>query len=215
MTFFDRIKKDRHFRITTFLFASFVVNVAYAEFLFIVSLLYSSKWFSAMSVYYALLSTARIFIFTKIDPKTPLRKKLSTIRWCGYFLLLINMAVSTIMFILLYRVPPVEHHEITVIALATYTFSTLTIAIVNGIRFAKQKAYVYFCAKIISLTAASVSLTTLTNTMLATFGAENALLRSIILPCLCGSVAIFIIGCAITMIYKATLAMRKLNHETK
>ena len=54
---------------------------------------------------------------------------------------------------------------------------------------------------------------TLTNTMLATFGSENELLRSIILPILSGVVAIFIIVCAILMIKKANNDLKVLKNE--
>ena len=48
--------------------------------------------------------------------------------------------------------------------------------------------------------------------MLCTFGEGNLLLRSIILPILSGFVAIFIIACAVLMISKANLNLRKLQN---
>ena len=210
---FDKIKKDTHFRIKTFLFLSFVFNVAYSIFLLIVSQIYSSKWFFVMSIYYGLLSSARIFILTQINPEKELRSKITTMRACGYFLLLINIVVSSMMFILIYGNTIIKHHEITVITLATYTFSSLSFAIISSLKQLKQNNHVYSCAKIISLTSASVSLATLTNTMLATFGEDNLLLRSIVLPILCGAITIFIIVSAFLMVYKATLDLRKLKNE--
>ena len=209
----DRIKRDAHFRIKTFLFLSFVFNVAYSIFLLIVSQIYSSKWFFVMSIYYGLLSSARIFILTQINPEKELRSKITTMRACGYFLLLINIVVSSMMFILIYGNTIIKHHEITVITLATYTFSSLSFAIISSLKQLKQNNHVYSCAKIISLTSASVSLATLTNTMLATFGEDNLLLRSIVLPILCGAITLFIIVSAFLMVYKATLDLRKLKNE--
>ena len=209
----DRIKRDAHFRIKTFLSLSLAFNVAYSIFLLIVSQIYSSKWFFVMSIYYGLLSSARIFILTQINPEKELRSKITTMRACGYFLLLINVVVSTMMFILIYGNTIIKHHEITVITLATYTFSSLSFAIISSLKQLKQNNHVYSCAKIISLTSASVSLATLTNTMLATFGEDNLLLRSIVLPILCGAITIFIIVSAFLMVYKATLDLRKLKNE--
>ena len=210
---FHRLKKDIHFRITLFLCASFTFNVLYAIFLFIISHIYLSKWFFVMSIYYGLLSIARIFVFSQIHPNKTRFSKIKTMRACGVFLLLINLAVSTMMFILLYGNPPVKHHEITVITLATYTFSTLTVAIYNSVKYLRKNDHVYACVKLISLICASVSLTTLTNTMLATFGDENMLLRSIILPILCVAVSIFIIVSAILMIRKANIDIRTAKNE--
>ena len=117
------------------------------------------------------------------------------------------------MFILIYTTSTIKHHEITVIALATYTFSDLTIAIISSIKHLKNNNHVYSCVKIISLISASVSLITLTNTMLATFGKDTTILRKVILPTLSGVVAVFIIICAILMIIKANTDLRILKNE--
>ena len=211
--FFYKIKKDTHYRIKIFLYISLVFNIAYSIFLFVVSQIYYSKWFLVMSIYYGFLSTARIFILFQINPKKNMHSRIITMRACGYFLLLINLVVSTMMFILIYRNNVIKHHEITVITLATYTFLSLSLAIVGILKHLKQNNHVYSCVKIISMTSASVSFATLTNTMLATFGENNLMLRSIILPILCGAISIFIIVCAILMIRKATLDLRILKNE--
>ena len=210
---FDRIKKDTNYRIKIFLYFSLIFNIVYAIFLFVVSQIYFSKWFFVMSIYYGLLSTARIFIFFQTNPKKDTRSKIKTMRACGYFLLLINLVVSIMMFILIYRNNIIKHHEITVITLATYTFSSLSFAIIGILRHLKRNNHVYSCVKIISLISASVSLVTLTNTMLATFGENDLSLRKIILPILCGAISIFIIVCAILMIRKANLDLRILKNE--
>ena len=210
-TFLIKIKSNIDFRIKLFLFLSFVFNFAYAIFLLVVSQVYSSKWFFVMSVYYALLSTARIFIFSQIDPEKHLRKKILTMRACGFFLFLVNLAVSVMMFLLSYTVSHVKYHEITVITLAMYTFSALTLAIVSSVKQFKKNAHVYFCVKTVSLISASVSMVTLTNTMLTTFGEDNTLLRSIILPILSAVVSIFIATYAILMIKKANGELKVLE----
>ena len=211
--FFKKIKKDADYRIKLFLFLSLVFNFVYAIFLFIIGRRYLSKWFLVLSVYYGLLSLVRIFIFRRINHKKQLFVKIKTMRVCGYFLLLINIAVSSMTFILIRENYSVQHHEITVITLATYTFSTLTLAIVNSIKYLRKNDYVYSCVKSISLISASVSLVTLTSTMLSTFGEDNALLRSIIMPILSTVVAVFIIVSAIFMIRKSNLALRNLKNE--
>ena len=212
-TLLKTIKNDTQIRIRLFLFVSLVFNFAYALFLFVVSRVYVSKWFLVMSIYYALLSTARIFIFFQIKPENCLRKKILIMRACGYYLLLLNLVVSLMMFILIYTAPYVQHHEITVITLATYTFSAFTLAMISSVSYLKRNDYVYSCVKVISLISASVSMLTLTNTMLATFGDDNGLLRIVILPILSSIVSIFIIVSAILMIKKSNYELRILKNE--
>lgn len=211
--FFERIKIDTAFRIKVFLCLSFIFNIAYSIFLFVVGQIYSSKWFFITSIYYGLLSIARIFVYLQISPQKQLISKIKTMRACGCFLLSINLVFSTMMFMLIYGNQYIKHHEITVITLATYTFTSLSIAIINSIKYLRKNDYLYSSAKIISLISASVSIVTLTNIMLSTFGEKNLLLRSIILPILSGFVSIFIIVCAILMIRKTNLDLRKLQHE--
>ena len=209
----QKIKEDRAFRTKFFLRLSFLLNSIYAIFLFAVGKIYASQWFLVMSVYYGLLSVVRAFIFLQTNPKKRPVSKIKTMRACGCFLLLINLVVSVMMAILIVRDHLVKHHEITVIALATYTFYALTIAIITSVKGLKQNDHVYSCVKITSLISASVSMVTLTNTMLSTFGEENVLLRQIILPLLSGAVAVFIIACAIFMIRKANFDLRVLPNE--
>ena len=211
-TFFERIKIDTAFRIKIFLRLSFIFNIAYSVFLFVVGQIYSSKWFLVTSIYYGLLSVARIFVYLHISPQKQLVSKIKTMRACGCFLLSINLVFSTMMFILIYGNQHVKHHEITVITLATYTFSSLTMAIINSIKHLRRNDYLQSCAKVISLISAIVSIVTLTNTMLCTFGESNLMLRSIILPILSGFISIFIIACAIIMIRKANSDLRKLKN---
>lgn len=206
--FIQRTKNDSDFRVKLFLRLSFVFNLAYATFLFIVSQIRHSNWFFIMSVYYGLLSATRGFILLQINPKKEELKKIKSMKACGSFLLFINLVVSIMMLILIYRYQPVSHHQITVITLATYTFTALTFAIVNTVKYLKQNNHVYSSIKIISLVSASVSLVTLTDTMLATFGDDTTLLRNIILPFLCIFVSVFIVLSAIFMIQKANKDLR-------
>lgn len=208
----DRIKSDEQYRLKSFLCLSLLFNIAYSIFLLAVSVIDSSKWFFVMSVYYGLLSVCRFFVFLQISPKKRLVSKIKTMRACGAFLLAINLVFSAMMFILIHGNQYDKHHEITVIALATYTFTTLTIAIISIIKSLRKKDHLHSSVKTISLICASVSIVTLTNTMLSTFGENNLLLRSIILPILSGAVSIFIIACAILMIRKSNSDLRMVKN---
>ncbi len=208
--FFKKNKNQTTNRLKVFLCLSLVFNIIYTIFLCVASLIYHSEWFLIMSIYYASLSVARVFLCAKISKDKLTRIK--TMRAYGNFLFLINLLVSILMFILIYKKQPIKYHEITVITLATYTFYALTVAIVNGIKYLRKNDHVYLCVKVTSLVSASVSIVTLTNTMLATFGENNQALRSIILPFIGGLVSIFIIVTAVFLIKKSNLDLRKLKN---
>ncbi len=210
---FSRIKKDTDYRIKTFLLLSLVSNLIYSLFLLIISKLFFSKWFFTMSLYYGLLSTTRIIMLVQVNATNDMRLRISTMRLSGIFLLILNIIVSIMMFLLIRTTRPVKHHEITVITLATYTFTSLTLAIINTIKHFKNDDFLYFSIKVVGLISASVSIVTLTNTMLATFGDGDTILRSILLPILSAIVSIFIVFCAILMIVKSNKKLRLIKNE--
>ena len=209
----SKFKDDTDFRIKTVLEFSFIINLLYSVFLLIASQIYDSRWFFVTSIYYALLSLMRIFMFYKIVPEQLNCKKLVTIRNCGYFLFLLNLVVSIMSFILIFSDTPIKYHEIVVITLATYTFSSLTVAILSSIKHIKNNDYGYAIIKTISLISASVSMVTLTNTMLTTFGKENLLLRSYVLPLVSVAVSVLIVASAVYMVKKANKEIRILKNE--
>ncbi len=208
-----RIKTDVNFRIKSFLLLSIIFNLLYSIFLFSISQIFFSTWFFVMSIYYGLLSVARIFMFFQTRLNSGKRKKIIIMRNSGCFLLLLNLVVSIMMFLLIYTTQGVSHHKITVITLATYTFAALTMAIISFVKYFKYNDSLYFSIKVVGLISASVSIVTLTNTMLTTFGEDKVILRSVILPVLSAFVSIFIIFCAIIMIVKATTKLRLLKNE--
>ena len=206
-----RVKESEPFRIKFILRLSLTFNFLYSCFLFCISLIYSSNWFLLMSIYYGMLCVVRIFLLVKIE-QTSLQK-IIVMRRCGYFLLVLNCVVSAMMLVLNFRENNVGYHEIVVITIATYTFSTLTLAVVGSVKQYKKSDRIYFSIKIISLISSCVSMVTLTNTMLATFGSDNDSLRRIILPILSGMVSVFIILSAVFLIFKANLDLRMLKNE--
>lgn len=211
--FVKRIKIDAAFRTKVFLSLSLAFNCIYSASLFVISRIYSSNWFFVMAIYYCLLSIIRIICFVNLRRAKDEEAKIKTFRLCGAFLLAINLVVSAMMFLLIRENQTVKYHEIIVIELATFAFCSLTIAIINCVKYLRKKDYLFSCVKIISLTTASVSMVTLTNTMLSTWGSHNELLRSIILPLFSAVVSIFILSCAVLMIRKANSDLRMLKNE--
>ena len=141
-----------------------------------------------------------------------MREELIRYRNCGIVFLVMNFTLSLMTFFMVYWDKTFIHHEITTIAMAAYTFTTFTIAIINIVKYRKYKSPVYSASKAISLAAACVSMLTLTSTMLTTFGEGNEILmRRIMLGSLGGVISVFIIGMAIYMIANAGKQLRKIG----
>ena len=106
-----------------------------------------------------------------------------------------------------------NHHEVTTIAMAAYTFSAFTIAIVNIVRYRKYNSPVYSAAKAISLASACVSMLTLESTMLTTFndGSIDTFTRRIFLGISGAAISIFIIVMAVFMIVQSNKKLKNVK----
>ncbi len=204
---------DVRLRVRVSLYGSFAWNTAYAIFQLCLGLYHASVWYYALAGYYICLALMRFFLSrhtTKHMPGENMKKELTEYRTCGWIFLVINLALSAMVFLMIYQNKSASHHEITTIALAAYTFTTLTTAIVNTVKYRKYESPVYSASKAISLAAACVSMITLTSTMLASFseGTTDPMFRTYMLAGLGAAVAIFITATAIYMIMQST---KKLN----
>jgi len=204
---------DAQLRVSVSLYGSFIWNVAFAIFQLWLGLYHSSFWFYSMAGYYLSLAIMRFFLVrytTKNKPGEHMLPELIRYRTCGWIFLVMNMALSIMIFFMVYWNRTFTHHEITTIAMAAYTFTSFTFAIVNIFKYKKYNSPVYSASKAISFTAACVSMLTLESTMLTTFGdgTMDMLERKILLGVSGGTISAFIITMAIYMIVKSTNKIR-------
>ena len=144
-----------------------------------------------------------------------MREELIKYRACGWIFLTMNLVLSVMVFFMIYWNRTFEHDEITTITMAAYTFTSLTVAIINVIKYRKYDSPIYSASKAISLAAASVSILTLESTMLTTFGGEtmDAFTQKLMLGLTGGAIAAFIIGMAIYMIHQSTKRLKQMNDK--
>ena len=163
-----RYRKDKHLRIKISLIATFIFNCAYAIFQFFIGLYHGSFWFYSMCAYYLFLAITRFYLMRhtlKCEPNEKPKEELLKYILSGWMMLLLNIALTVMVFFMVYWNRTFNHHQITTIALAAYTFTAFVIAIVNFIKYRKLKSPVFNAAKSLSLTSASVSIITLEATM--------------------------------------------------
>ena len=127
-----------------------------------------------------------------------------------------NLALALIVFFMVYWNRTFVHHEITTIAMAAYTFTAFSFAIVNIIKYRQYKSPVYTASKAISLAAASVSILTLESTMLTTFGdgTMTPLTEKLLLGLSGGAIVAFIIVMAIYMIAEGTKKLKLIKEDS-
>ena len=209
---------DTRLRTNITLVGTLVWNGAYAIFHLVLGIMHHSFWFSSLACYYMFLALMRFYLVrytAKNTPGSDLYRENRKYRACGIALLVMNLALALMIFFMVYWNRTFNHHEITTIALAAYTFTNLTRAIINIVKYRKLGSPVYSASKAVSLASACVSMLTLEATMLTTFGGETIDLftRRIFLGASGTAVAAFIIAMAIYMIVRSTKILKVLKTE--
>ena len=215
-----RWQDDTRLRVKVSLFGSLAWNAVYGIFQLWLGFYHHTFWFYSLGAYYICLGVMRFFLVhhtRKYAPGERMQTELKKYRACGIVFLMMNLALALIIFFMVYWNRTFEHHMITAIAMAAYTFTALTTAIINVIKYRKYNSPVYSASKAISLTAALVSMLTLESTMLTTFseGTMTAMEQKIMLGTTGGVISALIVATAIYMIVAGTKKLKQLNSEVK
>lgn len=208
--------KDTRLRVNVSLYGSLIWNVAYALLQLGMGFWHHTFWFYSLAGYYVCLAVMRFFLArytTKHKHGEKMQEELIRYRLCGWVFLVMNLALALIIFFMIYWNRTFTHHMITTIALATYTFTAFTMAIINVVKYRKYNSPVYSASKAISLASACVSMLTLEATMLTTFGdgTMDMTSRRIMLGATGGVISVFIIVMAIYMIVQSNKKLRQLK----
>ena len=213
-------QEDTRLRVNVSLYGSLAWNALYGIFQLWLGFYHSTFWFYSLGAYYICLAVMRFFLAhytTKYTPGEKMRSELIRYRACGIIFLVMNLALALIIFFMVYWNRTFEHHMITTIAMAAYTFTAFTLAIINVIKFRKYNSPVFSASKAISLAAALVSMLTLESTMLTTFsdGTMTNFDKKMMLGMTGGAISLLIVVMAVYMIINATVRLKKLKTEVK
>ena len=213
-----RWQDDTRLRVNVSLYGSFAWNALYGIFQLWLGFYHHTFWFYSLGAYYICLGVMRFFLArhtSKYAPGEKMQTELVKYRACGWVFLVMNLALSLIIFFMVYWNRTFQHHMITAIAMAAYTFTALTTAIINVIKYRKYNSPVFSASKAISLAAALVSMLTLESTMLTTFGdgTMTAIERKWMLGATGGVVSLLIVATAIYMIVVGTKKLKELKTE--
>ena len=173
--YLDRFLSDRELRVRISLYFALIINVAYAIFQLVLGLVHSSLWYYSLGGYYIILSLMRFFV-VRHDRKAEAERLLDRGRICklvGILLLVMTLVLSGAILHMIVLDVTIVHHQITTIAMAAYTFTALTLAIVGIVKDRDKKSLVFMVSKAVSLVAALVSVITLENAMITVFGGEE------------------------------------------
>lgn len=180
-----RFLTDKELRVWFFAYMGLIVNVCFAVFKVIVGYMYDSAWLYAMAGYHT-LSSLMTFIIVYRDKKgkdaeehTRLIRGLHSYEMCGWLMILMNTAISVIVFMVIFRKQTISYPGVMIYAIAAYSFYCLIMAIINLVKYRRKHNPVFSAIKRIGLAKALVSIFTMQVAMLTQFGGGDELLTRI------------------------------------
>lgn len=209
---------DTRLRVNISLYGSLAWNALYGIFQLWLGFYHNTFWFCALGAYYICLGVMRFLLLLhtrRYAPGARMREELRKYRACGWVFLVMNLALALIIFFMVYWNRTFQHHMITAIAMAAYTFTAFTVAIVNVVKYRKYHSPVFSASKVISFAAACVSMLTLESTMLTTFGdgTMTAVEQKWMLGATGGAISLFIVIMAVYMIVVSTKELKIIKPE--
>ena len=167
-----RLIHDEYFRVRTGLAVTFAINAAYALYRIASAVAYSSFWHGALGCYYLLLCVGRLYLTRRMSPALPHTRtaELRVLRATGIYLLVLNLSLAAIAWQIVEEGHTYEYPGHLIYAAAAFCFYSLTMAIINTVRYRHFDSPLLAAAQSIATTTALVSLFSLETAMLSRFG---------------------------------------------
>lgn len=199
------------FRVQVSLYLSLGITTAYSVLKLVTGILYSSLWLGAVAVYYILLSILRFVLLRYLKTaKQDLLEEYRRYRWCGGMLLVLNLSLTGIVFQMVWKNQGYQYPGTLIFAAAAYTFYTVTVSIVDLIKYRRYKSPVLSASKAIRFAAALVSLLSLETAMLAQFGDDESF-RWMMTALTGAGVCVIVLGMSVYMLVRSGRAIRALE----
>lgn len=209
----NRYMTDKAFRTSVSLYRSLGINLLYVGINVLSWYLYRSWWFVVLACYYVILSLMR-FLLVRYVRRKPIGSSVldewRRSRVCAYILLTVNLFLSGAVLMILYQNRGCDYHGVMIYVMAAYTFYITIHAIVDIIRYRKLGSPVMTTAKVVSLSAALVSMLSLETAMFSQFGGDMTPENQRIMIAFTGAgVSAIVITMSVLLIARATREIRR------
>ena len=214
--FGNRYMTDRAFRTKISLYVSLCISLLYVGVNVWSWHLGRSWWFVVLAIYYVIMAVMRFLLVRYVRIRkigTSILDEWKRSRLCAYILLLINLSLSGAVLMILYQNRGYDYPGIMIYVMAMYTFYATIHAVVDIVKYRKLGSPIMSTAKIVSLSAALVSMLNLETAMFAQFGADMAQQDQNLMIILTGAgISITVVTLSVILIVKATKEIRRMKH---
>lgn len=163
------MKENRILKIATL---SLGFNLAYGIYNGIIGFSSYSWWLITLCAYYIVLGVTRfgVLIFNAKN-KNEVFSNEFIMRFTGCLLIFLSIILAGTAYLSVENERGIKHNEILMISIAVYSFTKITLAIINLIKAGKNDTYIIKTLRYISFADALVSIFALQRSMLVSFGA--------------------------------------------
>jgi len=215
-SFGNRYMTDKAYRTRISLYVALAINLLYVATNIWSWHISRSWWFVVLAVYYVIMAVMRYLLVRYVRIQkigTDILSEWKRSRVCAYILLLINLSLSGAVLMILYQHRGYDYPGIMIYVMAMYTFYALTMSTVDIVKYRKMGSPIMSTAKIVSLSAALVSMLNLETAMFAQFGASLSPENQQIFIILTGAgISITVVSLSVILIVRATKEIRRENH---
>ena len=212
----NRYMTDRVFRTQISLYLSLTISLLYVGINLLSWTFSHSWWFVVLAIYYVIMAIMRFLLVRYVRIRkigTSILDEWKRSRLCAYILLLVNLSLSGAVLMILYQNRGYDYPGILIYVMAMYTFYSTTHAIVDMVKYRALGSPVMSTAKIVSLSAALVSMLNLETAMFAQFGADMAQKDQNLMIILTGAgISITVVTLSVILIVKATKEIRRMKN---
>lgn len=216
--FGHRMMTDQAFRMKVFLYLSLGLSLLYVGINLLSWQLNRSWWFVVLAVYYTIMAVMRFLLVRYVQKNeigARIREEWQRARLCACILLLVNLSLSGAVLMILYQNRGYDYPGSMIYVMALYTFYSTIHATIDIVKYRRMESPVMSTAKIVSLSAALVSVLNLETAMFAQFGQEMSVEDQRIFIILTGAgVSIAVVTLSLLLIIRATRALRQLKTQS-
>jgi hypothetical protein len=209
----NRYMTDRAFRAEVALHISLGISLLYVAVNVWSWYIVRSWWFVVLAVYYVILAVMRFLLVGYVrrnDIGTNQLREWRRSRVCAGILLLVNISLTGAVMMILYQNRGYEYPGMLIYVMALYTFYSVIHAIMDMVSYRHLGSPVVSTAKIVSLSAALVSLLNLETAMFAQFGGDMSPGNRRLFIILTGAgVSVTVVTLSVLRIVKATKEIRR------
>ncbi len=145
-----------------------LLNLCFAIFYLFSAVVTRSSWIGTMAFYYTWLSIQRLLLRKRLS--CGIKKQWKSHIHCGILLLFSSLVIVGMNILLLRGVKEIVYPLYLIYGVAAYAFYSVTIAIINVIKYKKILHPIFLANKNLSLVVAMISMLSMQSALLTAFG---------------------------------------------